>query len=66
MHVRCANPSPSLLVVEVHDVHQFCPISVDGYMARRSDQTNDRESHTESSVGSFLTILCSWEETGRS
>jgi hypothetical protein len=66
VHVRCANPDSSLLAAEIHDAHQFCSISVDGYMARRSNQANDREPHTEGPANSFLMILCSWEEMGRS
>jgi len=45
VHVRCANPDQSLIHVEVHGVHQFRTICVDGYMAGRSGQTNDRESY---------------------
>ena len=66
VHVRCAVSNPSLLAVEIHDTHQLRPISVDGYMAGRSAQTNDREPHLKGSANSFLTSPCSWEEMGRS
>lgn len=66
VHVRCAVPDSSLLVVGVHVIRQLRPISLDGYMAGGAGETNDREPHPKGSERFFLTNPCSWEETGRS
>ena len=68
VHVRYADPDSSLTVPRVHDVHhrQLRPIGVDGYMAGRSDQTDDREPPPKGSPSRFLTRLCSWGGTARS
>lgn len=47
MHIRCADLDSNLLAVEVHATHQFRPISVNGYMAGRSNKTDDRQLHSK-------------------
>ena len=61
VHVRYAAPDSNPAVPGIHDAHhrQLRTIGVDGYMAGRPDQTDDRESPPKGAAHRFLTKLCS-------
>ena len=65
MHVRCAGPNPSLLIVDVHNTRSFVrSVSMDTWQADQIKRmTVSLTQHPTSNC--FLTEACSWEETVR-